>query len=127
MDLGAQVASVEMLSYGSRAVRCEEPLREVGDLRDIGMLRPVCRRRHARPPPPFTAAGSFGPVSGGTACRGSAEDGTGGPRVQLRAPTCLVPSPVASGCRWVSNGCRLALPRAQRIVTVPPGTPRLRV
>lgn len=41
----------------------EQTLGEVGDFRDVRVPTRVGRRCHARPPPPFTAAGSFGPAS----------------------------------------------------------------
>lgn len=76
VDVGTELAPLQMLANVVPAVRREETFSEVGDLRDVRVLRLVGRRRHARPPPPFTAAGSFGPVSGGSGCRGPAAGGT---------------------------------------------------
>jgi hypothetical protein len=58
----AQWTVIEVTAHLGRACGREKAFGEVGDFRDVRVPSRV-GRCHARPPPPFTAAGSLGPVS----------------------------------------------------------------
>src|SRR5688572_7320471 len=110
MYIRAQRAAVEMLADVDRTCRREQAFSEVGDFRDVRVLSRVGRGCHARPPPPFTAAGSLGPVS---LCPDAG--GTDVPGVRFLPRLTSLLSPVSLR-RWVSIGSSRARPRAQRLL-----------